>query len=45
MSNSIKALLALSLVAFVAACAGQQEEEVVYVEPTPVEAEPTYNKY
>lgn len=44
MSKSIKALVALSLVAFVAACA-QQEEEVVYVEPVPVPAEPTYNKY
>ncbi|MEX5727277.1 uncharacterized lipoprotein YehR (DUF1307 family) [Rhodovulum iodosum] len=45
MSKSIKTLLAISLVAFVAACA-QQEEEVVYVEPVAtVEPEPTYNKY
>lgn len=43
MSKSIKALVALSLVAFVAACAA--EEEVVYVEPEPVVEEPTYNKY
>ncbi|TCP44052.1 hypothetical protein [Rhodovulum marinum] len=43
MSKSIKAVMALSLVAFVAACA--QQEEVVYVEPAPVAAEPTYNKY
>lgn len=44
MSNSIKALLALSLVAFVAAC-GQQAEEVVFVEPEPIPAEPTLNKF
>jgi len=43
MSKSIKAVMALSLVAFAAACA--QQEEVVYVEPAPVAAEPTYNKY
>lgn len=43
MSKSIKALIALSLVAFVAACA--QQEEAVYVEPEPVAAEPVYNKY
>ncbi|TCP21641.1 hypothetical protein [Rhodovulum adriaticum] len=43
MSKSIKTLLAVSLVAFVAACA--QQEEVVYVEPEPIPAEPTYNKY
>ncbi|TCP62974.1 hypothetical protein EV663_101237 [Rhodovulum bhavnagarense] len=43
MSKSIKTLLAVSLVAFVAACA--QQEEVVYVEPAPIPAEPTYNKY
>lgn len=43
MSKSINALFALSLVAFVAACA--QKEEVVYVEPQAIPAEPTYNKY
>ncbi|SIO31588.1 hypothetical protein SAMN05444722_1391 [Rhodovulum sp. ES.010] len=43
MSKSIKALMALSLVAFVAACG--QQEEVVYVEPEPIPAEPTYEKY
>lgn len=32
MSNSIKIVLALGLVGFVAAC-GQQEEEPVFVEP------------
>ncbi|SFP16957.1 hypothetical protein [Tranquillimonas alkanivorans] len=44
MSKSIKAVMALGLVAFVAACA-PAEEEVVYVEPAPVQAEPVYNKY
>jgi hypothetical protein len=43
MSNSVKTLLAVSLVAFVAACAAK--EEVVYAEPEPVMAEPTYSKY
>ncbi len=38
MSSSIKTLLALSLVAFVAACASQQEEEVVIVDPVVEEA-------
>lgn len=40
MSKSFKTLAAVCLVAFVAACA--QQEEVVYVEP--VVEEPTYNK-
>jgi len=44
MSNSFKTVMALCLVAFVAACAGKKEE-VVYVEPQPVPAEPVYNKY
>ncbi|MFV2051945.1 hypothetical protein [Aliiroseovarius sp. YM-037] len=43
MSKSIKAVLAVGLVALAAACA-QQEEEVVYVEE-PVQAEPVLNKY
>jgi len=43
MSKYTKALLAFSLVAFVAACAA--EEEVVYVEPDPIPAEPEYTKY
>jgi predicted small lipoprotein YifL len=43
MSTSFKAVMALCLVAFVAACGGK--EEVVYVEPQPVPAEPVYNKY
>jgi len=44
MPKSVKTLLAVSLVAFVAACAAA-EEEVVVVEPEPVMAEPTYSKY
>lgn len=43
MSNSVKTLLAVSLVAFVAACAAK--EEVVYAEPEPIAAEPAYSKY
>lgn len=45
MSFRIKGLLALSLVAFVAACAAK--EEPVYTEPAavePIQPEPTYNK-
>ncbi|WP_319826244.1 hypothetical protein [Thalassovita sp.] len=41
MSNSIKTLLALCTVAFVAACAQPQEEYVV-VEPEPISHEPAY---
>lgn len=44
MSKSIKLVMAMGLVAFVAACA-QQEEEVVFVEPAPVAAEPTFSKF
>jgi hypothetical protein len=43
MSNSIKSILAIGLVAFVAACAQQSaEEEFVVVEPEPITTEPTY---
>lgn len=45
MSKSVKIIMAMGLVAFVGACAGQQEEEVVIVEPEPIEAEPTFSKY
>jgi len=40
MSNSIKSVLALGLVAFVAACAQPAEEEFVVVEPEPITVEP-----
>ena len=39
--SSTKLILSLCLVAFVAACAGKQEE-VVYVEDPAVSVEPTY---
>ena len=42
MSNSIKSVLALSLVALVAACGGQQAEDYVGVEPEPISVEPVY---
>ncbi len=41
MSNSIKGLMALALVAFVGACA-QQEEEFVVVDPEPISTEPVH---
>jgi hypothetical protein len=41
MSKSTKTLLAFCLVAFVAACGGQQATETVYVDE-PVSVEPTY---
>jgi len=39
--------LAIGAVALVAACAKEEamEEEIIMVEPEPVTAEPTYNKY
>lgn len=43
MSKSIKALIAISLFTVVAAC-GQQEEEVMVVEPEPIMVEPTMDK-
>ena len=42
MSRTAKALIALSLVAFVSACAAQQEEPAPYV--APVVSEPVSNK-
>ncbi|MEM9709042.1 MAG: hypothetical protein AAF871_09635 [Pseudomonadota bacterium] len=43
MSKSITALLALGLLTLVAACA--QQEEVIFVEPEPIEAEPVTGKF
>ncbi len=43
MSKSIKAIIALGFVAIVAACSGQQEEEVVIVDP--VSADPISSKF
>ncbi|GAA6165964.1 hypothetical protein NBRC116590_36680 [Pelagimonas sp. KU-00592-HH] len=43
MSNSIKALVALGLVALVAACVDTAPvEEYVVVDPEPISEEPTY---
>ncbi|KPA22107.1 hypothetical protein shim_15540 [Shimia sp. SK013] len=43
MSKSIKALLAVGLVAVVAACAdNSQVEEFVVVDPEPISVEPEY---
>ena len=43
MSKSIKAVLALGLVAFVAACADTAPvEDYVVVDPEPISEEPTY---
>ena len=41
MSNSIKLVMALGLVGFIAAC-GQQEEEPVFVAPEPITVEPVH---
>jgi hypothetical protein len=43
MSKSIKAFVAVGLIALVAAC-GQQEEETVMVEPEPIVMEPVSDK-
>lgn len=45
MSKSIVLFCALAAAALVSACGGQQDDEVVFVEPAPVVAEPTYSKY
>lgn len=43
MSNTIKSILAIGLFTIIAACAQQQEEEFVVVEP--VQPEPVTSKY
>lgn len=40
MSNIIKSVLALGLVAVVSACAQQAEDEYVVVDPEPITTEP-----
>ena len=45
MSKILKALIALGLVAIVAACSSGTQEEIVIVEPTPLEAEPVSGKF
>ena len=44
MSNSIKIIATLGLVAFVAAC-GQQEEPPVYIDPPTITVDPPMGKY
>lgn len=40
MSKTIKSILAIGLVGFVAACAQPAEEEFVVVDPEPISTEP-----
>lgn len=42
MSKSIKLVLAFGLVGFAAACAQQEEEVPVYIDPEPITIEPVY---
>ena len=42
MSKSIKLLAMFALVAGVAACAQQEEEEYIMVDPEPISVEPVY---
>ena len=41
MSSTLRIVLAMAVVGFVAACAKKTEEEVVYID-TPVSVEPVY---
>ena len=41
MSKSVKLVLSIGLVAFIAACA-KKEEAPVYVDPEPISVEPAY---
>jgi len=47
MSRFVRAFLALGLVAGVAACAAPaaEEEEIIFIEPAPIVAEPVSQKY
>jgi len=47
MSRYIKSLLALGLVAGVAACGSPapEQEEIIFIEPAPIVAEPVSQKY
>ena len=42
MSKNITSMLVLCSVVFLAACAGQKEEEFVVVDPAPISTEPTH---
>ena len=47
MARFIKSLLALGLVAGVAACASPapEQEEIIFIDPAPIVAEPVSQKY
>ncbi|MEM1387943.1 MAG: hypothetical protein AAF748_15300 [Pseudomonadota bacterium] len=42
MSKSIKLVLAFGLVGFAAACAQQEEEEPIFIDPEPITVEPIH---
>ena len=42
MSSTIRAVLALSFIGFIGACAGPAPEEIVYVDVPAVTVEPVY---
>lgn len=42
MAKTFKLLAGLSLVGFLSACGGAQEEEIVLVDPQPIEADTTF---
>ncbi|SLN28006.1 hypothetical protein ROJ8625_01171 [Roseivivax jejudonensis] len=42
MSHTVKLIALFGFVAALSACGGQQEEEVVVVEPEPITTEPVY---
>ena len=45
MSKHLKLLAGFGFVVALAACAREPVQEPVFVEPAPVAAEPTYNKF
>ena len=42
MSNKVKAFVAIAVLSAIAACAQQEEEEFIVVDPEPISIEPTY---
>lgn len=46
MSNTIKIVMAFGLLTIAAACGNRAtDDEVVFVEPAPIVAEPTFSKF
>ncbi len=45
MTKKLKIVTTLVFATMISACAGQQEEEIVIVEPAPIIFEPTSNKF